>query len=448
MKKHSNWKWWLIVICFTVVILIVVITYFYFTNRLEFLFKSEWKTLWTSFKIWEKVTLLFGAFIYPVFVNWFSDLFYNRVFPSDTKVIIGEVEKAKKELLIAIQANAAKQGLNITVDELIQENKELREKLKKHTIVSINPKLQNKLDKLFAEFQYEEFRNTIDEFINENENIKQKELAKLYYQKALTYEAELNYSKSKEELETAVVLDRSNINILHLYSVTLHTLGEYDVAIDHYRKALKIDLKYFGNAHPNVVANYNNLGLAWYSKGDYNKALKYCEEALKIDLKIFGAKHRKVANDYSNIGLICNSKGEYNKAIEYYKKALKIDLNVFGDEHPKVANDYHNIGLAWYAKGEHNKAKACYEKANKIVSKDLSPGPIYVRSPLDVIMGQGYFKDEFIEDSEYSEKSFKIYHRFFPGRPPHILIFPTNIRKHVYIAKKHKDEGWILKSQF
>lgn len=54
MKKHSKWNRWWIAISITVVTLIIVITYLYDTNRLELLWKFEWKTLWTSFKIWKK----------------------------------------------------------------------------------------------------------------------------------------------------------------------------------------------------------------------------------------------------------------------------------------------------------------------------------------------------------------------------------------------------------
>ena len=46
-----------------------------------------------------------------------------------------------------------------------------------------------------------------------------------------------------------------------------HAKGEYGKAIEYYEKALKSDLKTFGEDHPNVATSWNNLGVAWQAKG-------------------------------------------------------------------------------------------------------------------------------------------------------------------------------------
>ena len=96
--------------------------------------------------------------------------------------------------------------------------------------------------------------------------------------------------------------------------------------------------------YPNVATYRNNLGAAWKAKGEY-------EKALKSDIKTFGENHPKVATRWNNLGEVWRTKGEYDKAIEYYEKALKSDLKTFGENHPKIAAYRNNLGVAWNAKG-------------------------------------------------------------------------------------------------
>jgi tetratricopeptide (TPR) repeat protein len=144
-------------------------------------------------------------------------------------------------------------------------------------------------------------------------------------------------------------------------------LGEFKKAIDQYNKALKADLAVFGD-HPKVATYYNNLGAAWGGLGDTKKAIDYYDRAIKIDLVAFGENHIKVAIDYNNLGAASAALGDSKKAIEYYSKALQIDLKVFGENHPDVATDYNNIGAAWDILGESKKAIDYYNKAIQIDS--------------------------------------------------------------------------------
>ena len=144
--------------------------------------------------------------------------------------------------------------------------------------------------------------------------------------------------------------------LLASLAILYRSIGAYQKSIDYSEKALKIDLAVFGDKHPNVAREYNNLGLAWSNLGDDKKAIEYYSKALEIDMSVFGDKHPEVAIVYNNLGEAWRNLDDAKKAIEYYSKSLEIDLSVFGDKHPNVARDYNNLGAAWSNLGDATKA--------------------------------------------------------------------------------------------
>jgi tetratricopeptide (TPR) repeat protein len=117
-----------------------------------------------------------------------------------------------------------------------------------------------------------------------------------------------------------------------------------------------------------VAGDYNSLGGAWSSKGEYDKAIEYYEKALQINVRAFGDQHPNLAVDYRSLGGAWSSKGEYDKAIEYYEKALQINVRSFLVTN--ILNGWQEIttasGSAWSSKGEYDKAIGYYEKALQI----------------------------------------------------------------------------------
>ena len=187
------------------------------------------------------------------------------------------------------------------------------------------------------------------------------------YQKAIAYyeQALASDLKTYGEAHPAVARDRNNLG------GAWHSLGDYEKAIAYYEQALASDLKTYGKAHPAVARDRNNLGGAWYSLGDYEKAIAYLEQALASDLKTYGEAHPDVAIDRNNLGGAWDSLGEYQKAIAYYEQALASDLKTYGEAHPAVARDRNNLGSAWKSLGEYQKAIEYYERALAAFEKKL-----------------------------------------------------------------------------
>ena len=67
---------------------------------------------------------------------------------------------------------------------------------------------------------------------------------------------------------------------------------------------------------------YFDEGLEHYNKGEYEKALQYYKKALTVFEKVLGIEDSDTLATYNNIAGVYQAKGEYEKALEYYKKAF------------------------------------------------------------------------------------------------------------------------------
>ena len=75
--------------------------------------------------------------------------------------------------------------------------------------------------------------------------------------------------------------------------------GEYDKALEHYQKALAIELKQLGPEHPDVATSYNNIGLVHLTKPrqEHLKAIGSNKGASLGATKAYVYKAKKDAKD-------------------------------------------------------------------------------------------------------------------------------------------------------
>ena len=102
-------------------------------------------------------------------------------------------------------------------------------------------------------------------------------------------------------------------------------------------------MQVFGEKHPDVATNYNNIGLLYEDQGDYAKALEYYNKALEISIQVLGEKHPDVAKCYNDLGIIYYRQGEYAKTLEFFNKALGILQATLGEKHPQTMSIQKNI---------------------------------------------------------------------------------------------------------
>jgi tetratricopeptide (TPR) repeat protein len=187
--------------------------------------------------------------------------------------------------------------------------------------------------------------------------------AEAAYQRGILSEAAINYQVAQNHFERSVQLAPCETTYLNEAGSICHKLGAFQQAMNYWEQALASDLLTYGEDHPNVAIDRNNLGSAYKALGEYERAIAYYEQALASDLLTYGEGHPDVAIDRNNLGSAYYALGEYERAIGYFEQALASDLLTYGEDHPKVATSRNNLGSAYQALGEYARAIAYFEQA-------------------------------------------------------------------------------------
>jgi tetratricopeptide (TPR) repeat protein len=143
-------------------------------------------------------------------------------------------------------------------------------------------------------------------------------------------------------------------------------LGEFDKALELYRRVLIKQEESLGKDHESVAQTYMNLGLVLGEMGETDESLMHLQKALAIQESILGTDHLEVADSYTEIGHMLSKKGDLNGALKEYQKSRKIREAKLGSEHFLVISSIQNIGRALQSKGEFKSAVTEYSKALKV----------------------------------------------------------------------------------
>jgi len=104
------------------------------------------------------------------------------------------------------------------------------------------------------------------------EKKKEYELSKIKYNKGNAYYIDFDFKNALNCYLEASKLDPKNPLYLSAIGYVYHILADYKKAIEYSEKALKINLKTYGEDHPKVASDWNNLGVVYNFLGEYKKA--------------------------------------------------------------------------------------------------------------------------------------------------------------------------------
>lgn len=179
-------------------------------------------------------------------------------------------------------------------------------------------------------------------------------------QKGLKILDTLKSEKMKLTKDDDIKIKEIRANGLNISGIILWFKGEYNEAIDFYKKYLTISQELGNKA--GIGRATNNLGVIYQFQGDHDKAIKHFQEFLKISEEI-GDK-QGIGGAYGNLGAAYHRIQKYDTAMELHQKHLKISEEVGYKRGVVLASS--NLGVIFHYKGEYEQALQIFQKSLKI----------------------------------------------------------------------------------
>lgn len=153
-------------------------------------------------------------------------------------------------------------------------------------------------------------------------------------------------------LFSTFIYSQTKVDSLVEIGIQYHDSGQFDKAIETYKKALMIN--------PNsAIANYE-IGMTYMYSKDYKNSIKHCDIVIKLNDKYLLPAYITKASCLDNLG-------ETKESIKLFKKGIK----KFGDNHLL----YYNLALNYYKSKE-------YDKAEKALINAINTKPNHASSHL------------------------------------------------------------------
>lgn len=176
-----------------------------------------------------------------------------------------------------------------------------------------------------------------------------------FYKKALAVCKQINGEASNE------VIDIYN-NIATVYQ----GMDRVDKALEIYCTVIEMNDERLKDNSPNMATTYSNIATIYRQRREYDKALKLYHKALMILKEIFKEGHPSIAATYSNIAFVYRKLERYAEALEYNYQALIINEKILGSEHPDTAALYNNIAEIYDLQGKYEEALSLYKRALEV----------------------------------------------------------------------------------
>lgn len=199
------------------------------------------------------------------------------------------------------------------------------------------------------------FPNTISKSIADTLHIIGRACSRIgKYRKSIEYheQALLIYENLKEDSDIATELKHMGL----VYNYT----GEYEKAIDSYKKSIEINRKVLDQDNSNIAYTCICLANVYVNSKSYEQAEQFNKEGFKILNMLPKDRYfdYSTALYYANIGSINMHIGKSDLALEFSEKALKLFQDLFPkDKIIYIGQIMNNIGLVYLNKKNFEKAK-------------------------------------------------------------------------------------------
>ncbi|MBX7223374.1 MAG: CHAT domain-containing protein [Blastocatellia bacterium] len=139
--------------------------------------------------------------------------------------------------------------------------------------------------------------------------------------------------------------------------------GDYDLALETYRKALGIFETISSQA--GISRTLNNIGSILQLQGKYAAAFSTLQKSLAIKEKMNDLAGQ--ANTFNNIGILYYDHGNFEMALEFHQKSFRIREEL--KDISSMAQSLNNMGNAYRRMEQFKEARECHERSLELKRK-------------------------------------------------------------------------------
>jgi serine/threonine-protein kinase len=142
-----------------------------------------------------------------------------------------------------------------------------------------------------------------------------------------------------------------------------HALGRLPDAERDYRQALSITEAWYGADHPQTAGNLTSLSRTLIAENKFDDARPLLQRALQIQSATHGDNHPAVASALNELGSLAYNLDRYDEAEADFSRALQIWRSVYGENHQFIGVGLSNLGSVYMGEKNYPRAEAMYRQA-------------------------------------------------------------------------------------
>jgi hypothetical protein len=190
-----------------------------------------------------------------------------------------------------------------------------------------------------------------------------------------------------------------------------------------------------GPDHPDTLAAWNNLALAYQEAGRTAEAIRLHERALAGRVRALGAEHLDTLASRNNLAIACQQVGRTAEAIRLHERALAGRVRALGPGHPDTLASRNNLAIACQQMGWADEAITSFRRALAGRERMLGPG-----HP-DTLASRNGLAAAYLEVG-WADQAITLFEQVLAGRvrvlgPGH----PSTVSSRVNLAGAYRDAG-------
>ncbi len=207
---------------------------------------------------------------------------------------------------------------------------------------------------------------------------------------------------------------------------TYLSLGLYQEAEPHLRRALDIQHGRFGPGHPEVARAVQSIGSLHEKKGDMVRAEELYREALVLARRRSTGDDSVTAELLDDLGRMRQEQGDLEGAERLEREALAIRRRTLGEDHADVAASLNNIAVVLGQRGEYAAAESLHREALRVIRAAKGEGDAEVAQAQSTVAGILSYQNKYAAADSF--------------------FIPSLATKRKLFGPEHPDYAWTMLS--